>query len=476
MEKGNPCIVMVPCPGFSHLIPLIELAKQLVVYHPLFHVTFLIPTFGPPSSTTLSILQTLPPQIDFTVLPQVNQNDMPPKAVHPATHMHLTVTYSLPSLRQALVSLSSRTQLVAMIADVFSVDALELAKQFNLKTYAYCASSGASLSFYLSFPKLDKDLEIVSTEFRELKQPVKLPGCAALQGTDLFDTVQERASESYRTILHISKGLDFADGIILNSFIDLERKVITALQESNHKYPPIYPLGPILQSESASMNKPASQCLKWLDNQPPNSVLYVSFGSGGTLSQEQLNELALGLEMSNHKFLWATRAPNEFSSSAYLCAQKEDPLDYLPEGFHERTKDRGLVVPSWAPQIEVLKHKSTGGFLTHSGWNSTLESVFYGKPMIVWPLFAEQRMNAVMLTEELKIAARPKENENNNGIVEKEEVSRIVKSVMEGDEGKEINRRIQVFKNDAVKALGKDGSFTRTLTSLALQWKNLSGK
>ncbi|XP_054782485.1 hydroquinone glucosyltransferase-like [Prosopis cineraria] len=477
MEKGDPCVVMVPCPGFSHLIPLIELAKRLVVHHPDFHVTFLIPTFGaPPSSTTLSILQSLPANIEFTVLPQVNQNDMPPNAFHPVTHMNLTVTYSLPSLHQALISLNSRTHLVAMIADVFSVDALEVAKQFNLKTYAYCASSGASLSFHLNFLELDKDLEIASTEFPELQRPVKLPGCVALQGKDLMDSVQERASESYKTILHISKGLDLADGIILNSYIDLERKVITTLQESNHKYPPIYPLGPILQSESASLNESDSLCLKWLDNQPPNSVLYVSFGSGGTLSQEQLNELALGLEMSGHKFLWATRAPNRVASSAYLCAQKEDPLDYLPKGFHERTKDRGLVVPSWAPQIEVLRHKSTGGFLTHSGWNSTLEGVFYGKPMIVWPLFAEQRMNAVILTEELKIAVRPKENENNNGIVEKEEVSRIVKSVLEGDEGKEINKRIQVFKNDAVKALGKDGSFTRALTSLALQWKNLSGK
>ncbi|XP_028794976.1 UDP-glycosyltransferase 72B1-like [Neltuma alba] len=310
-----------------------------------------------------------------------------------------------------------------MIADVFSVDALEVAKQFNLKTYAYCASSG----------------------------------CVALQGKDLIDSVQQRTIESYKTILHISKGLDLADGIILNSFMDLERKIITALQENKNKYPPIYPLGPILQSELASINETASKCLKWLDNQPPNSVLYVSFGSGGTLSHDQLNELALGLEMSGHKFLWAMRASNGFAYSAYLNEQKEDPFDYLPKGFLERIKDQGFVLPSWAPEIEVLRHGSTRAFLTHCGWNSTLECVFYGKPIIVWPLSAEQRMNAVMLSEELKIAVRPKENANNDGIiVEKEEVSRIVKSVMEGDKGKEINRRIQVFKDAAAKALGKD--------------------
>ncbi|XP_028798860.1 UDP-glycosyltransferase 72B1-like [Neltuma alba] len=355
---------------------------------------------------------------------------MPSAAVHQATHMHLTLLYSLSSLCQALISLTdSRTyHLVAMIADVFSVDALEVAKQFNLKTYAYCASSGPSLSFFLNFPELDKDLEIFSTDFRELQQPVKLPGCVALQGKDLIDSVQQRTIESYKTILHISKGLDLADGIILNSFMDLERKIITSLQENKNKYPPIYPLGPILQSELASINETASKCLKWLDNQPPNSVLYVSFGSGGTLSHDQLNELALGLEMSGHKFLWAMRASNGFAYSAYLNEQKEDPFDYLPKGFLERIKDQGFVLPSWAPEIEVLRHGST-----------------------------QQRMNAVMLSEELKIAVRPKENANNDGIiVEKEEVSRIVKSVMEGDKGKEINRRIQVFKDAAAKALGKD--------------------
>ncbi|XP_028795621.1 UDP-glycosyltransferase 72B1-like [Neltuma alba] len=350
--------------------------------------------------------------------------------------------------------------------EIGRVDALEVAKQFNLKTYTYCASSGPSLSFFLNFPKLDKDLEILSTNFRELQQPVKLPSfklffvslatlaISSLQGKDLIDSIQDRTSESYKTILHIRKGLDLADGIILNSFMDLERK-----------------------SKSAGINETTSKCLKWLDNQPSKSVLYVSFGSGGTLSHDQLNKLALGLETNGHKFLWAVRAPNGYAYSAYLNEQKEDPFDYLPKGFLERIKDQGFVLPSWAPQIEMLRHQSTRAFLTHCGWNSTLECVFYGKPMIVWPLFAEQRMNAAMLSEELKIAVRPKENANNDGIiVEKEEVSRIVKSVMEGDEGKEINRRIQVFKDVAAKALGKDGSFSRILASLTNQWKNSNGK
>ncbi|KAK4270516.1 hypothetical protein QN277_023545 [Acacia crassicarpa] len=473
MEKRNPCIAMVPSPGFSHLTPLIEFAKRLAVHLPHFHFTFLILTLGPPAPAAPSILQSLPPHIDFIILPHVDKNDIPHSAIHPATQIHQTVILSLPSLSQALSSLSSQNQLVAIIADVFSVDVLEIAKhQFNLKSYVFFPMAVTTLCFCLKFPELDEDHEMVSTGFRDLSQPLKLPGCVAFQGKDLFDTVQERSSESYKTVLHLCKRLDFAESIIVNSFQELEPEVTRALKESNNKCPPVYPLGPILQIGQTSKNESDSECLKWLDKQPRNSVLFVSFGSGGTLSLEQLHELALGLEMSGHKFLWVVRAPSESSFSAYLSSKQEDPLDYLPKGFIERTKDQGLVVPSWAPQIEVLKHESTGGFLTHCGWNSTLESIVHGKPMIVWPLFAEQRMNAVLITEELKIAVRPKENENkNHGIVEKEEVSRIVKSVMEGDEGREIRTRIQVYKDAAAKAISEDGSSTKTLSCLSLEWK-----
>lgn len=272
------------------------------------------------------------------------------------------------------------------------------------------------------------------------------------------------------------KKLPLLDGIFVNSFVDLEPEVVRSLKESNHNNPLIYHVGPITQAASTNINERNLDCLKWLENQPTNSVLYVSFGSGGTLSKDQIDELALGLEMSGHKFLWVVRAPSGLSNSAYLNAQKEDPLNYLPKGFLERTKGQGLIIPLWGPQVEVLKHKSTGGFLTHCGWNSILEAMVYGKPMIVWPLFAEQRMNAVMLTEQFKVGVRPKGGENKNGIVVREEVAKVVKLLMVGDEGKELRERIQVLKEAATKLLSEDGSSTRTLSNLVVEWTNLSGK
>lgn len=179
-RNNNPCIAMVPSPGFSHLVPLIEFSKRFVVHHPNFLITFFISTLGPPSSSTLSIFESLPPNIHFTILPHVNNEDL--KAEHPVTQMHRTVTISLPSLNEALSSfISSHTHhhIVAMVADSFAVDSLDIAKKFNLKFFIFSCSSATSLSFILHYPELHEGNKMVPTadnEFRELSQPLKLPG------------------------------------------------------------------------------------------------------------------------------------------------------------------------------------------------------------------------------------------------------------------------------------------------------------
>ncbi|TKY66287.1 Hydroquinone glucosyltransferase [Spatholobus suberectus] len=106
--------------------------------------------------------------------------------------------------------------------------------------------------------------------------------------------------------------------------------------------------------------------------------MILNFGSGGTLSQNQLKELALGFELSGQQFLWVVRAPSESPNSAHPSFENDDPLRFLPDGFIDRTKNQGLVVPSWAPQVQVLGHNATGGFLSHCGWNSILESIVHG--------------------------------------------------------------------------------------------------
>ena len=476
MAEKAPVVALVSSPGLTHLTPLVEFAKRLSSLYPHdFHFKFLVTTLGPPSPTMKSVLQSLPSTMSFVLLPQVNMEDLPAPDFDPAAQVFLTVSLSLPSIHQQikLLSSSSSTRLIALVVDPFAIDAINIAKEFSITSYAYYPGSAFTACFCLYLPKLH---ETTSLEFRDLSETIRLPGCEPVHGSDLPTPAQDRSSNSYRSFLHLCQSLHLVDGIIINSFINLETGPFRALQEKQaQNLPMFYPVGPITGATATSNTTSDSsiECLRWLDDQPLNSVLYVSFGSGGTLSQDQLNELALGLELSGHKFLWIVRVPSTSASSAYLNAQKDDPLNYLPSGFLERTKDQGLVVPSWAPQIEVLNHKSTFGFLSHCGWNSTLESIVNGKPVIAWPLFAEQKMNALLLCDSLKVALRPTANEK--GLAEGKEVAKVIKTLKDSEEGIQIRKRMEELQDAAAEALKEDGSSTRSLSELALKWKNLSG-
>ncbi|KAJ4728149.1 Glycosyltransferase [Melia azedarach] len=440
----EPHIVIVPSPGMGHLIPLVEFAKELVLHHE-FSVTIIISTTGSILlKSQKSVLEILPQGINRVFLPPVSFDDLP-EDTRIQTKLTLTVTRSLPFLRDAIRSLVATTRLLALVTDHFGTDSFDVANEFNVPPYLFFTSSPLNLSFMLfDLPKMDKS---VSCEYRDMPEPVvNIPGFSTLvHVSDLPDPVQDRKNDAYKWLLHNAKRFVLADGIILNSFGELAPGLIKVLQEEVTGKRPVYPIGPIIRTGS-SHGSDGSDCLKWLDNQPSKSVLFISFGSGGTLSYDQLTELALGLEISEQKFLWVVKSPDE------------------------KTKGQGLVVPSWAPQIEILSHDSTGGFSTHCGWNSTVESVVHGVPMIAWPLFAEQKLNAVMLSEDIKVAVRPKSNEN--GLVRREEIARVVKSLIQGEEGLRIRERMDRLRNAAANALREEGSSTKSRLELLLKWKN----
>lgn len=453
----------------GHLIPLVELAKLLVSRHNL-SITFIVPTDGAPSNAQKSVLESLPATISSTFLPPVDLSDLPEDA-RIETVISITVARSLPSLRDVLKSLVESTRLAALVVDLFGTDAFDIAREFDVSPYVFFPSTAMSLSLMFWLPKLD---EAVSCEYRELEEPVIIPGCIPILGKELLDPVQDRKNDAYKWLLHHAKRYRLANGVMVNSFADMEGGAIKAVQEEEPgKFnPPIYPVGPLVNMGSSSKAEEA-ECLRWLNEQPHGSVLYVSFGSGGTLSYDQINELAMGLEMSQQRFLWVVRSPNDSVANAtfFSVESQKDPFAFLPKGFLDRTKGRGLAVPSWAPQAQVLSHGSTGGFLTHCGWNSTLESVANGVPLIAWPLYAEQRMNAVMLTEDIKVALRPRHNDE-NGLIERQEIARVVRGLMEGEEGKKVRNRMKGLKDAAARVLSDEGSSAKALTDLVLKWKN----
>jgi hydroquinone glucosyltransferase len=245
--EHNPHIAILPSPGMGHLIPLVELAKTLALRHG-YHVTCIIPTTGSPSKAMKGILQALPTTIDHVFLPPVNFNDLPAGG-QPGIQVFLTMTRSLPSIHDVLKSLVETSRLTAVILDHTATDALDVAKELNLSPYIFFTSSALALSLLLHLPELD---ETVSCEYRDLPEPLKLPGCVAIDGGDLMDHVQDRRSELYKLFLCHAKRLRLAEGIMVNTFMELQGRAIKGLEEEGGGDPTIYPIGPIIQTASTS--------------------------------------------------------------------------------------------------------------------------------------------------------------------------------------------------------------------------------
>ncbi|KAG0465430.1 hypothetical protein HPP92_019594 [Vanilla planifolia] len=469
MEDGGaqrPHVAILPTPGTGHLFPIAELAKLLVDRH---GFTATIITFAESANKTQSnILASLPSSITTVVLPPVSLSDLPPDA-RIETRISLASARAVPSVRSVLLSLRSSTRLVAFVVDLFASPASDAALELSIPRYVFIPTNLQFLTLMLHFHSLHAATNL---DFWQLPEPVRLPGFPPIPGQDILHPLQDRKNPCYKWMLEQARRYRESDGILVNSFDAIEEEAAKLLTGGDATgWPRVYPVGPLIRTRGASREEGA-YCIRWLDEQPQGSVIYVSFGSAGTLSTEQLVELAMGLEASGQRFLWVLRSPSDANSAAsYFTARSaDDPLTYLPEGFLERTKGVGLVVASWAPQIEVLGHAATGGFLSHCGWNSTLESVVNGVPMIAWPLFAEQRMNAVMLVDGVGVALRVKGRED--GVVERAEVARLVRELMEGERGKELRKRAKELEAAAAKALAEeDGSSSRALAAVAERWK-----
>ncbi|KAL0321487.1 UNVERIFIED_CONTAM: Baicalein 7-O-glucuronosyltransferase [Sesamum calycinum] len=246
-------------------------------------------------------------------------------------------------------------------------------------------------------------------------------------------------------------------GFLVNGFDALEFRAKEALVNGlcipNAPTPPVYFVGPLVAESNRNNGGLQHECLNWLDSQPSKSVIFLCFGRRGLFSAEQLKEIALGLENSGHRFLWSVRSPPGKQNSA---AAEPDLDELLPKGFLERTKDRGFIIKSWAPQTEVLSHDSVGGFVTHCGRSSVLEAVSLGVPMIGWPLYAEQRMNRVFMVEEMKVAL-PLE-ETADGLVTAVELEKRVRELMDSQTGKAVRLRVTELKTSAAAAVREHGS------------------
>lgn len=281
-----------------------------------------------------------------------------------------------------------------------------------------------------------------------------------------------------------------AQFVLINTFTHLESQILDALNnelcQEDDEHPPLLAAGPFLppayinnasehttavpHSSSATQAdtrtgmalwEEDNECIKWLDQQAPKSVLYISFGSIVSMQAAQFLELALGLDMacSNNRvlrLLWVIRPD--------FLKNVEQGAEIIPSTLREREKEGVMYMASWAPQAMVLSHTSVGAFLTHCGWNSTLEGVSMGVPMLGWPLFSEQWLNRKWVVEEWQIGLKFHEDEH--GLVTREEVQRVISAMMESPRGHDMRERALRLKDASIQAWMPNGSSFHNLNTV----------
>ncbi|KAL3357474.1 hypothetical protein AABB24_017936 [Solanum stoloniferum] len=240
-------------------------------------------------------------------------------------------------------------------------------------------------------------------------------------------------------------------GDLYNSCYEIEGFYLDLLakeKSAGNKQWAVGPLNPPKLFDKRDSRKP-HKCIKWLDEQEPNSVIFVSFGTTTTLSDEEIKELAIGLEKSEKKFIWVLREADKGDIFTGESREVE-----LPEGYEEKVEKRGLIVRDWVPQLEILRHESTGGFMSHCGWNSCMESISMGVPIVAWPMHSDQPRNAILVTEVLKIGVELKDWAMRDELVSSDAVAECVKRLMDSAEGDKMRQRATELSKSVVNGGG----------------------
>ncbi|KAK4481116.1 hypothetical protein RD792_011987 [Penstemon davidsonii] len=460
--------VLIPLLAQGHMIPMIDIAKLLSEHGAR---TSLVTTPHNASRFTKTIhrAQAAGLNINLIEVPFPCQEvGLPPNCENldsvPSRDLIRNFYRALDKLQQPLEQylLDHHPPPSCIISDKCLSWTSKTAKKFKIPRLVFhgmcCFSLLSSHNMKLFKPHLSVNSDsdpflIPEIPFNIKITKAQLPGAfvASPDLDDIRDQMQEAESNSY--------------GVVVNTFPALESGCVEQYQKAINKK--VWCIGPVslcnkeISEKFERGNQPSideTKCLKWLDSNKPKSVLYACLGSQCRLIPSQLIELGLGLESSNHPFIWVINTKDRFEElNKWLLEQQ----------FEERLKGRGLLIKGWAPQVLILSHEAIGGFLTHCGWNSTIEGVCSGVPMVTWPMFAEQFLNEKLIVEVLGIGVRVGvelsvkwgEEERVGVIVKREEVRFAVEEVlMSGGEGENRRNRVEDLRLMAMNAMEDGGS------------------
>ncbi|CAK7323180.1 unnamed protein product [Dovyalis caffra] len=453
-------VLVFPFPAQGHMIPLLDLADQLVTRG--LTITILV---TPKNLPLLNALLSKNPTIKTLVLPFPNHpaipfgienaKDLPPNIGS------ITMIHALGELYQPLLSWfkSHLSPPVAIISDMFLGWTHHLSCQLGVRRFVFSPSGAMALatmySLWRDMPKAPKDQN-------QLFSFSKIPSCPKYpwwQISPLYrsyvegDPVSEFTKEGM--LANIASW-----GLVVNSSTSLEGTYLDHFRkELGHDR--VYAVGPILPvrndksgpierggSSSVSMH----HLMTWLDTCEYHKVVYVCFGSQALLTNDQMEKVASGLEESGVRFIWSVKEPSkEHVGEGYSM---------IPSGFEDRVAGRGLIVWGWAPQVLILSHRAVGAFLTHCGWNSILEGIVAGVPMLAWPMAADQFVGATLLVDELKVAKRVCE-----GAKVVPDSAKMARVLMESvsDETRVERERAKELSRAALDAIKEGGSSDKNL-------------
>ncbi|KAK1430431.1 hypothetical protein QVD17_13150 [Tagetes erecta] len=431
-------LVFIPAPGVGHIMSTVEMAKLLVSRDQRLSINVLL--INPPHPVSPltdyieSVTKNMNEHIRFT---EVARDHTPPKvdpkAFLPSFNEFIRshCKYVRDIVANMISNQDGSRKVVGFVVDILCVSMIDVANELRVPMYVFFTSNAAFVGFNLYVDQNQHVIELSDSD-REIVMPcfVNPVPMHVVRAEFLLDEELEFLVYSFRELRK-------AKGIMVNTFLELETHAIKSFPDTN--FPPVYPVGPILNLDGVGGKADDTNVLSWLDSQPPSSVVLLCFGSMGCFNEVQVKEIAHGLERSGYRFVWSLRRPPPSEQSVEV--HSDDPTVLLPDGFLERTSGVGKVI-GWAPQVSLLAHEAVGGFVSHCGWNSTLESLWFGIPMAAWPMYAEQQMNAFELVVELGLAVDMKSDylmdlfnpDANVVIVTAEEIERGIRKLMKDNE------------------------------------------
>ncbi|GJZ47679.1 UDP-glycosyltransferase 43-like protein [Tanacetum coccineum] len=461
MKRAQVAIIATPSMG--NLVPAVEFATHIINHDSGLSVTVLalsVPQWRPLLADYIQSC-TSTEHIRFI---QIHTDHMPQQDQYSSDieFISLYIQNHKPIVKQTLQNLRKDVPLVGFFIDMFCTSMIDVANDLNIPSYLFFASPAAYLGFVLHLTTLSSD-----ESDSDLAPELTVQGFTSPVPLNAYPLYCIKKKElGYSCFVHHALRYKETKGIVVNTFQELEPYALDSLSSKYVGLPPVYPVGPIIDHAGPvkwHANRSSHEKVnEWLDQQPSSSVVFLCFGSMGSLNRAQVHEIATGLERTGYRFLWVLREPAKM--------KLELPNDYenlddklFPDGFLDRTAGRGLVC-GWVSQVSVLDHKAIGGFVSHCGWNSILESIWYGVPIATWPLYGEQHLNAFEMVNELGLSVEIRLRSSDD-LVLAEEVERSMKDLMDGTNG-ELRKKVKEMSDKSKKALMINGSSFKALEDL----------